>query len=218
MAGNRPGGGSGRGRGSSGPGIPGAPANSVSAGGDAPAEGGISGEGGGRGRGRGRGGDGGRGPRRESDGFEALIQLKRCSATVKGGRRFSFNAVVVVGDKKGSVALGYGKAKEVPIAIDKANKQGARSMQRVPMKGGTITHPVIGRFGASRVIMLPAAPGAGVKAGRGVREVMVAAGITDILTKVIGSSNPINCIRATIEGLMRLRTREQVQELRGVNL
>ena len=201
--------------------------NSVSAGGDAPAEGGIAGgesqgggggfRGGGGGRGGGRGGGGGGRGRRESEGFEALIQLKRCSATVKGGRRFSFNAVVVVGDKKGNVALGYGKAKEVPIAIEKANKQGGRTMIRVPMKGGTITHPVIGHFGASRVIMLPAAPGCGVKAGRGVREVMVACGITDVLTKVIGSSNPINCIRAVLEGLSRLRTREQMMELRGVS-
>jgi small subunit ribosomal protein S5 len=178
------------------------------------------GEGGGEGGG-GPGGGGGRGGQRrdrESEGFESTIQIKRCAAVVKGGRRFSFNAVVVVGDKKGNVGLGYGKAKEVPPAIDKAVKAGNRTLVKVKMNGGTITHPIIGRFGASRVIMMPAAPGTGVIAGRGVREVMVAAGITDILTKAMGSTNPINIIKATLNGLSRLRTREAISELRGVNL
>lgn len=181
--------------------------------------GGEGGGGEGGGGGPGGGGGGGRGPRRdrESDGFESVIQIKRCAAVVKGGRRFSFNAVVVVGDKRGNVGLGYGKAKEVPPAVDKAVKAGNRSLVKVKMNGGTITHPIIGRFGASRVIMLPASAGTGVIAGRGVREVMVAAGITDILTKAMGSTNPINIIKATLDGLNRLRTRDAIAELRGVN-
>jgi small subunit ribosomal protein S5 len=180
---------------------------------------GREGGGEGGGGGPGGGGGGGRGPRRdrESDGFESVIQIKRCAAVVKGGRRFSFNAVVVVGDKRGNVGLGYGKAKEVPPAVDKAVKAGNRSLVKVKMNGGTITHPIIGRFGASRVIMLPASAGTGVIAGRGVREVMVAAGITDILTKAMGSTNPINIIKATLDGLNRLRTRDAIAELRGVN-
>ena len=171
------------------------------------------------GGGGGRGGERGGGRReREQEGYESVIQIKRCAAVVKGGRRFSFNAVVVVGDKKGGVGLGYGKASEVPPAVDKAVKQGNRAMIRVPMVSGSITHPVVGRFGASRVILMPAAAGTGVIAGRGVRDVMVAAGITDILTKCLGSTNPINVIKATLDGLRKLRTRELVTELRGVNL
>jgi small subunit ribosomal protein S5 len=175
------------------------------------------GEGGGGGPGGGGGGRGGQRRDRDSDGFESVIQIKRCAAVVKGGRRFSFNAVVVVGDKRGQVGLGYGKAKEVPPAVDKAVKSGNRTLVKVKMVHGTIPHAIIGRFGASRVIMLPASPGTGVIAGRGVREVMVAAGITDILTKAMGSTNPINIIKATLNGLNRLRTRDAVAELRGVN-
>jgi small subunit ribosomal protein S5 len=177
-----------------------------------------SGAEGGGGRGRNRGGD--RSPKRDRDaeGFESVIQIKRCSSTVKGGRRFSFNAVVIVGDKRGNVGLGYGKAKEVPPSVEKAVKLGNRSMIRVPMVGGTITHPVVGRFGASRVLLMPAAPGTGIKAGRGVRDVMVAAGVTDILTKNLGSTNPINVIKATLDGLRKLRTREAVSAMRGVKV
>jgi small subunit ribosomal protein S5 len=169
---------------------------------------------------RGKGGRGGDGARkeRESEGFESVVQIKRCAAVVKGGRRFSFNAVVVVGDKKGGVGLGYGKATEVPPAVDKAVKAANKTMIRVPMVGGTTTHPIIGRFGASRVIILPASPGTGVIAGRGVRDVMVAAGITDVLTKCLGSTNPINVIKAALDGLQKLRTRDAVANLRGVNL
>lgn len=152
------------------------------------------------------------------DHFESVIEIKRCSAVVKGGRRFSFNALVVVGDKKGSVSYGYAKAKEVPPAVDKAVKQALRSQVKVPKRGATIPHRVTGRFGASRVLLIPAAPGTGVIAGRGVRDVMVAAGIQDILTKNLGSTNPINVVKATINGLSQLRTREQVSELRGVTL
>lgn len=168
-----------------------------------------------RGRGQKSGGPEGR---KDSDAFESVVQIKRCAAVVKGGRRFSFNALVVVGDKKGNVGVGYGKAKEVPPAVDKAVKSAHRQMFKVPMRGTTLPHKVIGRFGSARVIMLPAAPGTGIIAGRGVRDVMVACGVTDVLTKCIGSTNPINTVRATLAGLRILRTRDQVAELRGVTL
>lgn len=150
------------------------------------------------------------------DQFESVIQIKRCAAVVKGGRRFSFNALVVIGDKKGSVACGYGKAKEVPPAVDKAVKSAGRNMLKVPMKGTTIPHRVIGRFGASRVLLMPAAPGTGIIAGRGVRDVVVGAGIHDILTKNLGSTNPVNVVKATLNGLSKLRSRETIEALRGV--
>lgn len=156
--------------------------------------------------------------RRDQDIFESVVEIKRCAAVVKGGRRFSFNAVVVVGDRKGSVGYGYGKAKEVPQAVDKAVKRGQKDMFKVKMKGTTIPHRVVGRFGAARIIMIPAAPGTGVIAGRGVRDVLVAAGVHDILTKSMGSTNPINAIRATLAGLKELRTKEEIEALRGVTL
>jgi small subunit ribosomal protein S5 len=156
------------------------------------------------------------------DGFDDyVVKIRRCAAVVKGGRRFSFNALVVVGDKNGKVASGYGKANEVPPAVEKALKDAHESIKRtrrIQMRGQTIPHRVIGRYGASRVIMVPAGPGTGVKAGPGVREVLQACGIQNILTKVHGSSNPINLVKATIAGLLELRTREEVQRLRGVAL
>jgi small subunit ribosomal protein S5 len=150
-----------------------------------------------------------------------VVKIRRCAAVVKGGRRFSFNALVVVGDKKGRVAVGYGKANEVPPAVDKATKDAEETMKRqkrVSMKGDTIPHRIVGRFGASRVILVPAGPGTGVKAGPGVRDVLELCGIQNILTKVHGSSNPINLVKATIRGLLDLRTRDEVAELRGVSL
>ena len=150
-----------------------------------------------------------------------VVKIRRCAAVVKGGRRFSFNALVVVGDKNGRVAHGYGKANEVPPAVEKALKDAHESIKRtrrIQMRGQTIPHRVIGRYGASRVIMVPAGPGTGVKAGPGVREVLQACGIQNILTKVHGSTNPINLVKATIAGLLELRTREEVQRLRGVTI
>jgi small subunit ribosomal protein S5 len=150
-----------------------------------------------------------------------VIKIRRCAAVVKGGRRFSFNALVVVGDKGGRVACGYGKANEVPPAVEKATKdakQQLERMKRISLKGDTIPHRVIGRYGSSRVVLVPAGPGTGVKAGPGVRDVLVVAGIRNILTKVHGSSNPINLVKATIAGLLQLRTREEVAKLRGVTL
>jgi small subunit ribosomal protein S5 len=156
------------------------------------------------------------------DGLEdRVVKIRRCAAVVKGGRRFSFNALVVVGDTRGKVAYGYGKANEVPPAVEKATKDAQeflKRQKRISLRGETIPHRVIGRFGGSRVILVPAGPGTGVKAGPGVRDVLEVCGIRNILTKVHGSSNPINLVKATIEGLLRLRTREEVARLRGVTL
>lgn len=150
-----------------------------------------------------------------------VVKIKRSACVVKGGRRFSFNALVVVGDKQGRVSFGYGKANEVPPAVEKAIKEGeamARRSKKLSLRGDTIPHRVIGRFGASKVIMVPAGPGTGVKAGPGVREVLQAAGIQNILTKVHGSTNPINLVKAAIDGLQQLRSKEDVARLRGVTI
>ncbi|MFO0958477.1 MAG: 30S ribosomal protein S5 [Isosphaeraceae bacterium] len=149
---------------------------------------------------------------------ESVVAIRRCAAVVKGGRRFSFNALVVVGDGRGRVAWGYGKANEVPPAVEKGVKDAQKQMNRVTLKRGTIPHRVIGRFGASRVVMLPASPGTGVIAGGAVRAVCQAAGITDILTKSYGSTNKLNLVKAAIDALKQLRTRENVARLRGVEL
>ena len=150
-----------------------------------------------------------------------VVKIKRSACVVKGGRRFSFNALVVVGDKAGKVSFGYGKANEVPPAVEKAIKEGeamAKRSKKVSLRGSTIPHRVIGKYGASKVILVPAGPGTGVKAGPGVREVLQACGITNILTKVHGSTNPINLVKATLNGLAQLRTKEEVARLRGVQL
>jgi len=152
---------------------------------------------------------------------ERVVKIRRCAAVVKGGRRFSFNALVVVGDRHGRVACGYGKANEVPPAVEKAVKDAQDVMRRqkkIQMKGETIPHRIIGRFGGSRGILVPAGPGTGVKAGPGVRDVLEACGIKNILTKTHGSTNPINLVKATIRGLLELRTREDIARLRGVTL
>ncbi len=149
---------------------------------------------------------------------DRVVKIKRCAAVVKGGRRFSFAALVVVGDGKGRVAWGYGKANEVPPAVDKAIKDGSRKMKPVQLKGSTIPHEVVGRFGAARVVLVPAGPGTGVIAGSAVRAVCEACGIGDILTKNYGTANPTNVVKATIDALMNLRTQEEVERLRGVSL
>jgi small subunit ribosomal protein S5 len=152
---------------------------------------------------------------------DRVIKIRRCAAVVKGGRRFSFNALVVVGDGKGKVAHGYGKANEVPPAVEKATKDAEGRMKRqsrMSLRGDTIPHRVVGKFGASRVVLVPAGPGTGVKAGPGVREVLQACGIRNILTKTHGSTNPLNLVKATIAGLLSLRTREEVAALRGVEV
>jgi small subunit ribosomal protein S5 len=155
---------------------------------------------------------------RSRDLVEKVIKIRRCAAVVKGGRRFSFNGMVVVGNGRGRVGWGYGKANEVPPAVEKAVKDGERSMIEVPLDGNTISHAIIGHFGSSDVVMLPASPGTGVIAGAAVRAVCEAVGIHDVLTKAYGSTNPINVAKATIDALRQLRTRQEVERLRGVSL
>ncbi len=149
---------------------------------------------------------------------EKVVKIKRCAAVVKGGRRFSFAAMVVVGDKKGRVGYGYGKANEVPPSVEKAVKQATRSMIKVPIAEGTIPHAVKGRFGAARVTLVPAGAGTGVIAGDAVRSVCESAGIENILTKSFGSNNPVVLVKATVNALEQLRTREEIERLRGVAL
>lgn len=146
------------------------------------------------------------------------VSVDRTSTTVKGGRRFSFGALVVVGDRRGRVGYGYGKSNEVPSAIEKAQKQARKALREVPMIGHTIPHEVEGRFSASKVRLIPASPGTGVVAGQSVRAILEMAGITDCLTKCYGSTNALNTIKAVFAGLEQLRLAQQIQELRGVDL
>lgn len=150
--------------------------------------------------------------------IERVLKIKRCAAVVKGGRRFSFAALVVVGDGKGSAGYGYGKANEVPPSVTKAQKQANHNNIRVPIINGTIPHAVIGRFGAAKVILLPASPGTGIIAGPAVRSVCEAVGLKDILSKSFRSNNPSVLVKATFDALKQLRTREDVERLRGVKL
>lgn len=157
---------------------------------------------------------------REEGGLEDnVVRVYRCAKVVKGGRRFSFAALVIVGDRQGQVGLGYGKSTEVPSSVEKAKKLAGRSMMRVKLTGnGTIPHRVIGQSGASRVVLLPASPGTGVIAGASVRAVLELAGVKDVLTKSYGSTSPKNLCRATLDALNRLMSREDIEELRGVKL
>lgn len=150
--------------------------------------------------------------------LDRVVKIKRCAAVVKGGRRFSFAAMVVVGDGKGKVGWGYGKANEVPPSVSKAQKQASRSMVDVPLVEGTIPHQIWGHFGAARVVLLPAGAGTGIIAGQAVRSVCEACGVHDILTKSFGTNNPVTLVKATIDAMSKLRTRQQVEALRGVEL
>ena len=154
----------------------------------------------------------------EPEMIERVVSIKRVTKVVKGGKNLSFSALVVVGDGKGKIGFANGKAKEVPLAIQKGVEKAKRDMVDVPIKDGTIPHLVIGRFGAGKVFMKPASPGTGVIAGGAVRAVLEAAGITDILTKSIGSKNPHNVIRATVEGLKGLMTAEDVARKLGKSI
>lgn len=155
----------------------------------------------------------------QDDGLiEKIVYLNRVAKVVKGGRRFSFSALVVVGDGEGSVGYGLGKANEVPEAIRKASDQAKKTMEKVALLDGTLPYEVLGRFGSSRVMLKPASEGTGIIAGGPVRAVMEAVGVNDILTKAIGTNNPHNVLRATIAGLVSLRSAAEVSELRGKEL
>ena len=184
------------------------------------------GQGGGGRQGGGQGGRRGGGQRRErrerepdEGGVEsAVVKIYRCSKVVKGGRTFSFGALVVAGDRKGNIGVGYGKANEVPPAVEKVTKDARKVMFKVNLKGTTIPHTVRGTYGASSVILAPARPGTGVTAGKSVRPCLELCGITDILTKAYGSPAPKNLVKATLAALKQLQNREQVEKIRGVKL
>ncbi|MHC4610086.1 MAG: 30S ribosomal protein S5 [Planctomycetota bacterium] len=149
---------------------------------------------------------------------ENVVHIYRCATVVKGGRRFSFSALMVVGDRKGNVGVGYGKATEVPSAVDKARKIATKNLTPIGLAGNTIPHRTVGHFGASRVVMVPASPGTGVIAGGSVRAVLELAGVHDVLTKSYGSTSPKNLVRATFLGLTSLLNPEELERLRGVKL
>ena len=149
---------------------------------------------------------------------EVVVKIYRCATVVKGGRRFSFSSLVVVGDRKGRVGVGYGKAPEVPTAVEKGRKIATREMQPITRKGTTIPHRVSARYGASHVVLVPASPGTGVIAGASVRPVLELAGIHDVLTKSYGSNSPKNLVRATLKALTSLLDPQKVAQLRGVAL
>lgn len=155
------------------------------------------------------------GRQEESEFEDKVIHINRCAKVVKGGRRFSFSAIVVVGDKKGQVGIGLGKAGEVPEAIKKAGKQAKKNLMKVPLEGNTIPHEIVGHFGASRVLMKPAPEGTGIIASSSVRAILEVAGIQNILTKSIRRDNPHNVVRATLEGLRNLRSFTDIAKARG---
>lgn len=154
--------------------------------------------------------------RREDEGIDKnLVAVRRVTKVVKGGRTLRFSAVVVVGDRKGNVGMGIGKAKEVPLAIDKATMAAKKDMKPVNLVDGTIPHEIIGKYGTSRIHLIPAKQGSGIIAGGGARAVLELAGVKDIVTKIHGSTNKINSVRATLNGLRAVRTKEQIAALRG---
>ncbi len=149
---------------------------------------------------------------------ETVVKIYRCSKVVKGGRKFSFAALAVVGDREGRVGVGYGKANEVPDSVEKAMKDGKKNLHKIKLAGNTIPHKIVGRFMSTKVILVPARPGTGVISGASARPVLELAGVQDVLTKVIGSASPKNVVKATLNGLIRLRDKEMVEKLRGVEV
>ena len=205
----------GRGRGNNRGGAPGGPGGPPGQGGRGGGPGGPGGRGrdnrGGGGRGGGRGG-------RDSEFQDRVVEIRRVAKVVKGGRRFNFSALVVVGDGKGRVGAGLGKANTVPAAIQKGQDRAKRNMFQVPMRNTTIPHEVIGKFESSDVLLKPASEGTGVIAGGGVRAVLELAGVRDVLTKALGSTTSVNLVQATVEGLQRLRTKADIEQARGVKI
>jgi small subunit ribosomal protein S5 len=149
---------------------------------------------------------------------ETVVRVNRCTTVTKGGKSMSFSALVIVGDKRGSVGVGFGKAREVPNAVSKAVKEAKKQMIKIPLKGSTIPHEVWGRFKAANIFLKPASPGTGIKAGASARAVLESAGIKNILTKCYGKRNPLNVVKATLIGLQSLRTKDEIEELRGVKI
>ena len=156
--------------------------------------------------------------RDESPFEDTVVKIYRCAKVVKGGRRFSFGALVVVGDRAGTVGIGYAKANEVPQAVEKGIKEAKKDLRKVPLTGRTLPHQVMGKFGSTRVTLVPASPGTGVIAGLSARAVLEYAGVQDVLTKVYGSTSAKNVLKATMDGLMKLRTKEVIEQLRGVEV
>ena len=149
---------------------------------------------------------------------ETVVKIFRCSKVVKGGRRFSFAALVVLGDREGTVGIGYGKANEVPLAVEKGIKDAKKSLQKVALVGRTIPHQINGKYRATKITLVPASPGTGVIAGSSARAVLELAGVQDVLTKVYGSTSAKNVVKATLDGLLRLRSKEMTESLRGVEV
>ena len=149
---------------------------------------------------------------------DTVVKIFRCAKVVKGGRRFSFAALVVVGDRDGTVGIGYGKANEVPLAVEKGVKDAKKSLHKISLVGRTIPHQVMGRYSATKITLAPASPGTGVIAGSSARAVLEYAGVQDVLTKVYGSASAKNVVKATLNGLLQLRGREVIESLRGVEL
>jgi small subunit ribosomal protein S5 len=149
---------------------------------------------------------------------DTVVKIFRCSKVVKGGRRFSFAALVVVGDRAGTVGTGYGKANEVPLAVEKGIKDAKKSLHKIALLGRTIPYQVRGKYGATRIILVPASPGTGVIAGSSARAVLELSGVQDVLTKVYGSTSAKNVVKATLSGLLKLRSKEVIESLRGVEV
>jgi small subunit ribosomal protein S5 len=147
---------------------------------------------------------------------DVVVKVYRCAKVVKGGRRFGFAVLAVVGDRAGTVGVGYGKAKEVPMAVEKGVKDAKRSLQKIVLVGRTIPHQVIGKYRATKIVLVPASPGTGVIAGSSARAVLEYAGVQDVLTKVYGSTGAKNVVKATMNGLLKLRNKQMIEDIRGV--